>query len=168
MTVKKYTAQEVKNLKLTPNFSAKEFACNHCNELILSDELVQKLQLFREQIGSPIQITSGYRCPYWNKHEGGSSASLHTKGTAVDINLYDKFNGVEILNKAVKIFNRVGFYQSSRTGYCYMHVDVSPQKLYWLSRKVRGQNKYEYFNNMDMLHARMRNDSSIQWYKLLI
>lgn len=62
MTVKKYTAQEVKNLKLTPNFSASEFACNHCGELILSDELVQKLQLFREQIGSPIQITSGYRC----------------------------------------------------------------------------------------------------------
>lgn len=168
MTIKKYTVSEAKNLKLTNNFSAREFACNHCGELLLSDELVNKLQAFRDTIGVPITITSGYRCPYWNKHESGSSTSLHLKGLAVDIGMGRKYNGVKMLNEAVKIFNRVGFYQSSTKGYCYMHVDEGPDKLYWLSRKIKGINSYEYFKSMDMLHARMKNDANINWYQLLI
>ena len=43
-----------------------------------------KLELVRKALGSPIIITSGYRCPKLNARVGGVSTSAHTKGLAVD------------------------------------------------------------------------------------
>lgn len=168
MTTKKYTAKEVETLVLAPHFKAKEFACSHCGELIINSELVDKIEQLRMVMNAPIQVTSAYRCPTHNRCVGGSSSSFHIKGMALDIGMYNKFNGVEVFNEAVKIFPRVGLYQSNRAGFCYIHVDISDSNLYWLSRKVNGKNSYEYFKTPEMLTARMKNDYKIQWFKLLV
>ena len=48
------------------------------------------LEDVRNELGAPIIITSGYRCPELNK-EGGVPRSLHIQGRAVDIktNVFD-------------------------------------------------------------------------------
>lgn len=42
-------------------------------------ELLEALQIIRDNLGRPITITSGYRCPELNKLVGGVSNSSHTK-----------------------------------------------------------------------------------------
>ena len=48
-------------------------------------ELLEALQIIRDNLGKPVKITSGYRCPELNKLVGGVSNSSHTKGWAADI-----------------------------------------------------------------------------------
>ena len=44
-----------------------------------------QLLLFRNEHGGPIHdVTSAYRCPRWNIHEGGTTNSRHTQGDAFD------------------------------------------------------------------------------------
>lgn len=49
------------------------------------------LDPIREKWGSPINVTSGYRCAKLNKKVGGSATSQHMKGEAVDISTGDKY-----------------------------------------------------------------------------
>lgn len=49
-------------------------------------EVVEKLlQPIRDELGLPIKINSGYRCPALNKAVGGVSTSAHCFGLAVDM-----------------------------------------------------------------------------------
>jgi len=41
-------------------------------------------QSVRDQYGGAITVTSCYRCPTWNKHEGGGDNSKHIWGNAFD------------------------------------------------------------------------------------
>lgn len=43
------------------------------------------LELVRALTGSPISVSSGYRCPALNKAIGGASNSMHVLGLAADI-----------------------------------------------------------------------------------
>ena len=47
----------------------------------LVDDVLEPL---RVQLGRPIRITSGYRCPKLNKRIGGAATSQHMQGEAVD------------------------------------------------------------------------------------
>lgn len=42
------------------------------------------LDRVRRLLGQPLRITSGYRCPALNAAVGGTAASQHTRGEAVD------------------------------------------------------------------------------------
>jgi hypothetical protein len=42
------------------------------------------LEIIRNDLGSPVIISSGYRCPAVNNGVGGSSRSKHMQGLAVD------------------------------------------------------------------------------------
>lgn len=48
-------------------------------------ELAEVLDGIREAWGSPIRVTSGYRCPELNKAVGGVANSCHQKGTCADL-----------------------------------------------------------------------------------
>lgn len=43
-------------------------------------KLIEFLNPLREAWGSPIKVTSGYRCPKLNRAVGGSTTSAHLKG----------------------------------------------------------------------------------------
>lgn len=49
------------------------------------NELMTFLDGLREAWGSPIIVTSGYRCHYLNQKVGGSSTSVHKRGWAADL-----------------------------------------------------------------------------------
>ena len=64
------------NIDNTPSYTIKV----HLNELIYS-----LLNPIREMWGSPVLISSGYRCPKLNKLVNGSSTSAHMTGYAADL-----------------------------------------------------------------------------------
>ena len=65
------------------------------------DLIFYVLQPLREKLGTPIVITSGYRCDKVNKLVGGVATSQHTKGQAVDIQT-KKMSTQELFNYILK------------------------------------------------------------------
>lgn len=108
------------------NFRVKEFKCNDgSDQILIDDELVEKLQVIRSYYGRAVIINSGYRTPAYNKKIGGATNSQHCLGKACDIHL----NGIkptELFEFAKKIgFTGVGLYSWG------VHVDTRPNKSYW-------------------------------------
>lgn len=74
---------------LCDNFKLEEFKCGcggkHCTGYpeIIEPQLLENLQAVRDKFGSTI-ITSGLRCSKHNSSVGGSFASRHKSGKAVD------------------------------------------------------------------------------------
>jgi uncharacterized protein YcbK (DUF882 family) len=71
--------------KLSKFFSSKEFENSTDKEYYLEQELLDKLDLIREEFGESLTITSGYRSPAHNKAVGGAPSSQHCLGKAADI-----------------------------------------------------------------------------------
>jgi zinc D-Ala-D-Ala carboxypeptidase len=70
---------------LYPNFSPKEFTCKcGCGRVDMDEEFMAFLQDIRSDIGRKFTITSGYRCPAYEKNIGGSGKN-HPTGKAADI-----------------------------------------------------------------------------------
>lgn len=126
--------------KLSKNFNSSEFECpcGKCKAKRISSTLISKLQLLRDRVGEPIYISSGIRCPTYNKKIGGHSKSPHLLGKAADI--YCKNIDIyRLASKADLIFSRIGLYPDNH----FIHVDIlpaSPSK-FW----VRHKGIYKYF-----------------------
>ena len=92
--------------QLTKDFKASEVWCKHCGEQGMKDEFIALLQEFRDFLGTPIVITSGYRCkkhPVEASKKPGSIAR-HTLGVAADITCPSM--SLEQLYSKVKEFGR--------------------------------------------------------------
>ncbi len=122
------------NMKLSKNFALNEFACKDgSKEITIDYELIEKLQQFRNVLGKPIKVTSGYRTVTYNKKIGGIATSHHLTGKAADI----KVSGIkplELAREADKIgFLGIGVYPT------FTHVDVggsvAGKKIYWMQDK---------------------------------
>ena len=78
------------NKQLSTHFNSSEFKCPHCNSVKLSTKLIDKLEeLFSTLNASKCIISSGYRCPYYDKQQNGF-AGRHSEGLACDCCYYDK------------------------------------------------------------------------------
>lgn len=78
-TIQELTASQVakrKGIDNTPTAQAK--AC-------LTALVANLLDPLRERWGSPLIVTSGYRCAKLNRAVGGAARSQHTKGQAADL-----------------------------------------------------------------------------------
>jgi hypothetical protein len=75
-------------MKLSDHFDSKEFRChgNDCGEPVVDLRLVENLEKLRGLLnadrkeGEPehqLIVTSGWRCAYWNKAQGGQAGSQH-------------------------------------------------------------------------------------------
>lgn len=95
-------------MQLTEHFTLNEFvrsetATNKHIDNTPSQEVVDNLRALcrnvlepaRVAFGSPIYITSGYRCPALNKAVGGKPTSQHLRGEAADLQV----RGVKNLRK---------------------------------------------------------------------
>ena len=122
-------ANETMNkIKLSKNFSLHEFECkNGDRECMVHSKLLSTLQKYRDTLGRPLVITSGYRTPAHDKSVGGSGKGQHTKGTAVDIRLSSIGTNVD---NAARIAERVGFdgIGKYRT---HIHVDTRGYRSRW-------------------------------------
>lgn len=119
--------------QLSNHFKSREFdcPCNNCNFTLINKDLVSMLEGIRTSLGSPLKITSGYRCEdYQNvlKSKGYDTAkgiSQHQLGNAADIT-----NGVTPGYELEDLAQRVGF-QSIGVGKKFIHVDTRPGHRRW-------------------------------------
>ena len=112
------------NIRISENFSLQEFACRHCNTVKLDSDLLRRLQLMRDELGSPIFINSAYRCPVHNRAVGGTSASQHLQGKAADITTW---NLPRLRQLAEKHVSNGGI----GTAETYVHVDTRGFRARW-------------------------------------
>jgi uncharacterized protein YcbK (DUF882 family) len=117
--------------RLSADFCSCEFDCKcqdpKCIDTYISEELVNGLQLVRNEVGHII-VNSGFRCAEHNKKNGGKPRSLHLTGEAADIRA--KSTGIKNLINAVffaPLFleGGVGIYQDR------VHVDVGPKRRWF-------------------------------------
>lgn len=121
------TPEHVQNLELL------------CNEV---------LEPLRTLYGKPIRISSGYRSEALNKAVGGSAASHHCSGMAVDIDQGSAQENMRIFNllKAFGYFTQLIFeFGTLEHGPDWVHVsyekdDLKREKL----RALRVNNKTQY------------------------
>lgn len=129
----KATPEDIAEVQVT-NFKESEWGCldsyrkltmpPYCNGSTgkgISLDLMRGLQLLRNRIGLPITITSGYRCPAYNKQVKGAANSQHLYGTAADIKApsHDTFSLMKYVEE-MDIFTGRGIYPGSN----FIHVDV--------------------------------------------
>lgn len=84
-------------------FTEDDFRCKHCGKLPqggMDKCLLEVLEEVRGIAGSPIIVSSGYRCPTHNQNIGGASASYHVKGIAADV--YSDVLDIYYLKKIIK------------------------------------------------------------------
>jgi len=126
--VKVYSKAKEGNVKLSKNFTVKEFACSDGTDTVfISLTLVNLLQKIRDHFGKAVIINSAYRTEAHNKSIGGATYSQHKYGLAADIHI----NGVTPKEIAAYVetlmpsSGGIGIYKS------FVHVDVRQVKSRW-------------------------------------
>lgn len=126
--VKVYSKAKEGNVRLSKNFTVKEFACSDGTDTVfISLALVNLLQKIRDRFGKAVIINSAYRTEAHNKSIGGATYSQHKYGLAADIHI----NGVTPKEIAAYVetlmpsSGGIGIYKS------FVHVDVRRVKSRW-------------------------------------
>lgn len=122
--------------QLTRNFHSKEFDCKDGtkvpeefkNNLI---KLAVNLQVLRDDFGSALVISSGYRTPKYNKRVGGATLSQHLTASASDLSQnketpLELYKRIEKLIKQGKMHNGgLGLYNT------FVHYDIRQNPTRW-------------------------------------
>ena len=136
--------------KITTHFHSSEFKCPHCGQIKIDENLINKVEhIFSKLNASKCIISSGYRCPTYDKRENGF-AGRHSEGLAMDCIFYDKSNKVipskivicvaydlGELNGIAKINNNYT-HLDNRSGSKYCGDETRGNSSYWT-------NPYSYF-----------------------
>lgn len=118
---------KINYIKIARFFSLYEFECPCCKRVMLSPDLLTRLNHLRIIINRPIYINSGYRCKEENQRVGGAPGSYHLLGMAVDIHVKDILLS-DLLIYAQEIgFNGIGFYENNN----FLHLDIRPGPNYF-------------------------------------
>lgn len=138
------------NKKLSAHFNSSEFKCPHCGNIRLDPRLISMLEkLFSTVHASKCIISSGYRCPYYDKQQNGF-AGRHSEGLACDCCYYDK-NGKIIPSKIICcVAWDLGFTGIALIDRNYTHLDIRSNGTYY-GDESRGNasywtNPYTYFH----------------------
>lgn len=136
--------------KITTHFHSTEFKCPHCGKIKIDENLVNKVEhIFSKLNASKCIVSSGYRCPTYDKRENGF-AGRHSEGLAMDCVFYDKSNKIipskivicvaydlGELNGIAKINNNYT-HLDNRSGSVYRGDETRGNSSYWT-------NPYSYF-----------------------
>jgi len=125
----------INDIELTEYFSLFEFECPCCRQVMLSPDLLVRLNHLRMVINKPISVNSGYRCKEENHRIGGVTGSYHLLGMAVDIHVKD-FLLFDLLLYAQEMdFTGIGFYEKEN----FLHLDIRPgKKRVWKGSQLIG------------------------------
>lgn len=134
------TYKKIDRIQLSKNFNAYEFRCGlgrtcSCSTTLIDEKLVEILQKIRDHWpGHALHITSGYRCPAYNRSIGGTTGSYHSKGMAADITV-DGVVPREVAKYAESIgVLGIGLYETQADGF-FVHVDTRTYKSLWYGQK---------------------------------
>lgn len=80
---------------MSEHFTREELQCPHCRAMPYTDEHFAKLEALRAVYGSPIPISSAFRCPQYNDEISGTGTTgPHTQYTegmiALDVPVYGR------------------------------------------------------------------------------
>jgi len=125
--------------KLSDNFMLHEAKCPDSDLVLVSEELVVKVEQLRAAVPNcaTIEISSGYRTPQYSVSVGGSAKDQHTQGNAWDLACFDGGHNI-IDGKLVSCvaqdlgFNGIGYMGN------YVHVDVGNR--HWFGDEQTGKN----------------------------
>lgn len=125
---------------LTPNFNKKEFASKDgagMPEDVWKNIqiLARQLEVLREYLGKPINVTSGYRSEIHNNRIGGKKNSQHLLGKASDLQV----NGLKPkkVHEAIKTLISEGKMLEGGLGLydTFIHYDIRGEKARWDNTK---------------------------------
>ena len=112
-------------------FKREEFRCKcggkYCNGFPAEpqEQLVRIADQLRKNLGVPVTIVSGLRCPTWNKIQGGVENSQHMYGEAADIYC----RGISQLRVETELDNIGGVrYHYAISGSSNVHFDIPKGK----------------------------------------
>lgn len=109
-------------------FTDKELACRHCGAVKYTDDLAKALDTFRAEVGLPVVVVSGYRCPEHNKAVGGAPRSEHVMGQAADIKV-EGYTAAMLEAVAKRVPRIRGIGRDDYKG--YLHIDVRTVPARW-------------------------------------
>jgi uncharacterized protein YcbK (DUF882 family) len=90
---------------------------------MMSNDMLSKIDMIREEFGKPIYINSGYRTEYHNEKVGGSPTSSHLKGLAIDVSCNNSSDRFKLINLFIKHgIKRIGVAKT------FIHIDVDKDK----------------------------------------
>ena len=121
--------------RIVPNFSLKEMANTVATDevkLVLTPEVVehaQMMQELRDWYGKPMEVSSWYRTPKFNRLVAGASNSAHLDGRATDIDNIPQelFEAFEIAWQVIcSRHNKIGGVEKYSWG---MHFDSFSDKF---------------------------------------
>lgn len=130
-----------RNVNLAPNFKLYELANNagdpKYDMYVFSPESnkhVEALQDFRDIIGKPVVVNSGYRQYGYNKKIGGDINSAHLIGCATDIQLIKGLKDVDYINAWFAALQAAGINQGAiNVNAEYYHLESFTQDRYGYS-----------------------------------
>lgn len=136
--------------QISTHFHSTEFKCPHCGAIKIDENLINKVEhIFSKLNASKCIVSSGYRCPTYDKRENGF-AGRHSEGLAMDCIFYDKSNKIipskivicvaydlGELNGIAKI-NDNYTHLDNRSGSTYRGDETRGNSSYWT-------NPYSYF-----------------------
>jgi len=109
-----------------PNFTENEFRCKgkDCcgGRADMKPDFMYSLQKTRVAYGLPMPVTSGYRCPDYDKRIGG--AGVHPTGQAADIAISGE-NVYRLLGIAVEQMRGIGLKQHGAHAQRFIHLDTT-------------------------------------------
>jgi len=118
------------NGRLSAHFLRREFACPCCGRADAAQELIDGLETLRRRAGNvPIRVTSGYRCPRYNRQIGGARNSYHTQGLAADVVIsgQDVLGMYRLACEVPAFFHGgIGLYSNG-----FVHLDVRGHRARW-------------------------------------
>lgn len=113
-----------------PNFTVNELTCKcGCGQAEMDATFMSKLQLIRSQLGKPMTVSSGYRCPSHNARVSSTGHNgPHTTGHAADIRIYGS-DATRMMEMALRVgMSGIGVKQKGEHTGRFLHVDDLPQK----------------------------------------
>ena len=117
----------------------------------LTNLIDKVLDPLREAYGSPIIVSSGYRCKALNKAVGGSQTSQHASGEAADITavgskIKDNKKLFDLVRSLELPFDQLIYEYGDKSGPDWVHVSFSSKRMrkqILRATKVNGKTSYQ-------------------------
>lgn len=129
-------------VRLTKNFTLKEL-CSTNHPKFQDEPTTQQivnltylcaavLQPLRDYLGEPVIITSGFRSTRLNKHVGGVSNSLHTRGFAADIRIKSEQHAKKMFDflKTIRQIDTCLIERSNSARWLHVQVSYNPRRIF--------------------------------------
>jgi uncharacterized protein YcbK (DUF882 family) len=134
MAIKELSIREKPNYYVTEHFLYSDFVCPCCDTIKIIPAFYRQtamLEHMRIELGFPIFINSGYRCPNHNREVGGASRSWHLL-FATDIRPGDDagIQHTEALQALYTLAEEMGFGGIGRYE-TFLHLDLRPEPARW-------------------------------------